>query len=126
MALFALLALFIALIVYVTSYVEKMGTIHSITDPMTQACISVAIAALLTTFYWILSPLMIRTLIDSQQPFSGNIWEVFILFGLYLIAVVGNFSLIPVGISLITFIILSVLFAGLYQYLSHNPIFSRS
>jgi len=120
-ALFALLALFIALIVYLSGYVENIGK-DLVPNAAIRGGISVAIAAILTFFYWLLSPLLIRTLIDSQKPFSGNIWEVFILLGVYFLAVGLNFSIIPPVISLVTFIVLSIIFAGLYQYLSHNPV----
>jgi hypothetical protein len=121
MALFALLAFFVALIVYLNGYIDAYGSTLVPSIPL-RAAISVISAAITTFFFWLLSPMMIRNLIDSQKPFAGNMGEIFMLFGGYFILVVLNFQLIPVGISLVSFVILTALFVGLYGYLSQHPI----
>lgn len=121
MAVFALWAFFVALLVYFNGYVDTYGS-SLVPNVTIRAMISVAIAALITFFFWLLSPLMVRNLIDSQKPFAGDAKEIYILLGAYFITVVLCFQLIPTGFSLIGFIILTILFIALYGYLSQNSI----
>jgi len=114
-ALFTLLALFVALIVFFNGYVEGTGK-ELVPNAMVRAVIAIVIAALLTFFYWLISPLMIRTLIDSLRPFNGNIRRMFLLFGTYFVLVGVNFLFIPTGISLATFAILTIVVFGIYQF----------
>jgi len=124
MAVFALWAFFVALLVYFNGYVNEYGSIL-VPNVTIRAMISVVIAGLITFFFWLLNSLMIKFLIDSQKPFTGNLGEICILLGLYFILIVINFQLIPVGFSIVSFIIITFFFICAYYYLSQNSVLSK-
>lgn len=124
MAVFALWAFFVATLVYFNGYVNDYGS-TLVPDVTIRAMISVGIAGLITFFFWLLSPLMIKFFIDSQKPFAGNVGEILILLGFYFILLVINFQSIPVGFSLLSFIILTLIFIVAYCYLSQQSVLFR-
>jgi len=130
-ALFALLAVFISLTIYFSEISKDLAEYISpqsstfLSNPLITGIVGVISAAFLTYFFWILAPLMIKTLIDSQKPFAGNIFEIVILLGIYFVLAGVNFMIIPPLIALLTFVILSLIFAAIYMNLSQNPIFPK-
>ncbi|MHB8164874.1 MAG: hypothetical protein ACYDDV_11150 [Methanoregula sp.] len=114
-ALFTLLAVFIAIIVFFYSYTEGISS-----DVTLRAVTSIVVGAVLTCFYWLMSPLMIKTLIDPLKPINVNVRKLFGLIGFYFVTVGANFLFFQSLFSLGIFVLLTVLFILIYIHFSHQ------